>query len=223
MRNYLIFEYRNRSNIPNALTLLRLVAVPLFVSFFALNKLTSAFVVFVFAAITDWLDGYLARKLKVTSSFGAFLDPVADKLMVGAALVMMSISYPTPWFAVPVCLTICREIAVSALREWMAERGLRDTVKVGTLGKVKTALQMLSIILLLLVIPGGGNVEVDIVSSLTKSQAEEDEKLFLMAAGMISLIASAVAATVSGVQYFAAALPLLLAPSGSDASNITVL
>ena len=100
----------------------------------------------------------------------------------------------------------------------MAERGLRARVKVGTLGKVKTALQMVSIVLLLLVNPGGRNVEVDIVSSLMKAQAEE-MKLLVMAAGMGALIASAAAATVSGVQYFAAALPLLLA---TDNSNSTV-
>ena len=97
---------------------------------------------------------------------------------------------------------------------------MRDMVKVGSLGKVKTALQMISIILLLLVNPGGKNVEADVVSGLWKAQ-EEKKKVLLMAAGMTALVASAIAAVVSGVQYFAAAVPLLLAPSTTNTDTNT--
>jgi len=95
-----------------------------------------------FAGMTDWVDGYLARKLNQESAFGAFLDPVADKLMVATALVIIVEANPHPLVAIAVAIIICREIFISALREWMASLGERATVKVAWTGKVKTAAQM---------------------------------------------------------------------------------
>jgi CDP-diacylglycerol--glycerol-3-phosphate 3-phosphatidyltransferase len=102
----------------------------------------------VLASLTDWLDGYLARRLNQSTSFGAFLDPVADKLMVVIAIVLL-VTSDTAWFTVPALVVVGREILVSALREWMAEIGKRTSVAVSWLGKVKTFLQMVAIILLL--------------------------------------------------------------------------
>lgn len=140
-------------NIPNSLTLLRIVLIPVLGLMFLLpfpwsNVVAAA--VFGVAAATDWLDGYLARKWEQTSPFGAFLDPVADKLMVAVALVALVTVNPTATFAVPAAVIIGREIAVSALREWMAELGKRASVAVGMVGKIKTTAQMVSILLLLL-------------------------------------------------------------------------
>uniref|UniRef100_A0A7S2UZN3 CDP-diacylglycerol--glycerol-3-phosphate 3-phosphatidyltransferase n=1 Tax=Fibrocapsa japonica TaxID=94617 RepID=A0A7S2UZN3_9STRA len=143
----------NLWNIPNILTMLRVVAIPIFAFVFYLpvpwrNKATAA--IFAVASATDWLDGYLARKWKITSPFGAFLDPVADKLMVASALVLLAGSEGGWVVAVPAAIILAREITVSALREWMAGRGERSKVQVGMAGKVKTACQMVSLILLLL-------------------------------------------------------------------------
>ena len=135
--------------LPNILTLARIVMIPLFVVCFYLPYAHSAIVaavVFGLAAITDWLDGYLARKLRQTSPLGAFLDPVADKLMVAVVLVVLLQSRPEVWLALPVAVIIGREIAVSALREWMAQVGSRAKVAVSWLGKAKTALQMLALV-----------------------------------------------------------------------------
>ncbi len=145
-------------NIPNILTLLRIVLIPVFMLVFYLPISWSHFataLIFTLAAITDWLDGYLARRLGQTSPFGAFLDPVADKLMVAAALVLLVQENPTVAFAVPVVVIIGREIAISALREWMAEIGERAQVAVSSIGKIKTTAQMFAIILLLLHVPIG--------------------------------------------------------------------
>ncbi|HMV40071.1 MAG TPA: CDP-diacylglycerol--glycerol-3-phosphate 3-phosphatidyltransferase [Plasticicumulans sp.] len=138
--------------LPTWLTLARIAMVPVFVAAFFLpvesaNVICTA--LFAAAAITDWLDGWLARRLGQTSDFGAFLDPVADKLMVAAALVLLVEADPTPWIGVPAVVIIGREIAISALREWMAQIGSRATVAVSAVGKVKTALQMLALLLLL--------------------------------------------------------------------------
>lgn len=112
-----------------------------------------AALIFTVAAITDWLDGYLARKLDQISAFGAFLDPVADKLMVAVALILLVNVNPTPFadflLAIPASVIIGREIAISALREWMAELGERTQVAVSVIGKIKTSSQMVAIILLL--------------------------------------------------------------------------
>ncbi|MDJ0807727.1 MAG: CDP-diacylglycerol--glycerol-3-phosphate 3-phosphatidyltransferase [Gammaproteobacteria bacterium] len=139
-------------NIPNILTLLRIVLIPVFVLIFYLPfnwaRIACA-LVFALAAITDWLDGYLARRWSQTSPFGAFLDPVADKLMVAVALLLLVQSEPTPALAIPAAVIIGREITISALREWMAELGARGQVAVSMMGKVKTTVQMIAILLLI--------------------------------------------------------------------------
>ena len=112
--------------------------------------------IFAIAAFTDWLDGYLARRLNQLSRFGAFLDPVADKLMVAVTLILLVKSQPSVWLALPAIVIIGREIAISALREWMAEIGERAQVAVSYIGKVKTAGQMLALLLLLYMEPIGG-------------------------------------------------------------------
>ena len=137
-------------NTPNLLTLLRIALIPVFVVLFYLPAPVMAAVVFTAAALTDWLDGYLARRWGQTSPLGAFLDPVADKLMVAVALVLLVEANPSPEFALPAAVIIGREIAVSALREWMAEVGARAKVAVTMMGKVKTTVQMIAIILLIL-------------------------------------------------------------------------
>mgnify|MGYP002725482253 CR=1 FL=1 len=139
-------------NIPTMITLLRIILIPFFIIAFYLPVewgRTAAAAIFVLAAVTDWLDGFLARKLNQTSAFGAFLDPVADKLMVAAALVLLVSDMLTLWAAVPAIVIIGREIAISALREWMAEMGNRTNVAVSMVGKIKTTAQMVAILLLL--------------------------------------------------------------------------
>jgi CDP-diacylglycerol--glycerol-3-phosphate 3-phosphatidyltransferase/cardiolipin synthase len=139
-------------NIPNILTLLRIALIPVFVGLFYLPfawAYMACALVFALAALTDLLDGWLARKLNQTSALGAFLDPVADKLMVATALVLLVQRDPQPWLAVPAVVIIGREITISALREWMAELGERARVAVSTIGKLKTAAQMLAIFLLI--------------------------------------------------------------------------
>ena len=142
-------------NIPNTLTLMRIAVIPLFVGVFYLpshwladpQMNLVATVLFVLAAITDWLDGYLARTLGQTSAFGAFLDPVADKLMVAAALILLVQLGRAD--AIVEVVIIGREITISALREWMARIGQSASVAVATVGKFKTAAQMTAIPLLL--------------------------------------------------------------------------
>ena len=115
-------------NLPNILTMIRVLAIPVLVLVFYLPFKWSdmcAAALFLAAGVTDWLDGYLARRLNQTSPLGAFLDPVADKLIVGVALVMLVQIHATAWLAVPAMVIVSREIAVSALREWMAELGQR--------------------------------------------------------------------------------------------------
>jgi CDP-diacylglycerol--glycerol-3-phosphate 3-phosphatidyltransferase len=138
--------------IPNLITIFRVLLIPVFVIVYFLDwrwaQELGAFI-FWFAAITDWFDGYLARKLKQSSEFGAFLDPVADKLIVAAALLMITHSYADIWITIPAILLLMREIYVSALREWMSQKGLSSSVKVSFLGKAKTMAQMLALIGLL--------------------------------------------------------------------------
>jgi len=139
-------------NIPTLLTVIRIALIPVLVLAYYLpvswaNVATAA--IFILAGATDWFDGYLARRLNQTSAFGAFLDPVADKLMVAVALVLLMQTHPTAWMAIPAAVIIGREIAVSALREWMAELGQRAHVAVSFLGKYKTTAQIVALILLL--------------------------------------------------------------------------
>ena len=150
-------------NIPNILTIARIVLIPVFllVAYWppaigveghagSLSRHLLLTSIFVLAAITDWFDGYLARALNQTSAFGRFLDPVADKLMVAAALVVLVQWKPTIVMAFAGIVIISREITVSALREWMAELGARTSVAVSTVGKYKTAFQMIAISVFLL-------------------------------------------------------------------------
>ncbi len=140
-------------NTPNLLTLLRIALIPVFVAVFYLDSPWAPYLaalVFSGAALTDLLDGYLARRWGQTSPLGAFLDPVADKLMVAVALVLLVQADPRTLLALPAAVIIGREITVSALREWMAEVGARGRVAVSMTGKIKTTAQMVSIILLLL-------------------------------------------------------------------------
>jgi cardiolipin synthase len=143
------------ANIPTGLTWLRIVMIPVFVAVYYLPdawlspvaKNWTAMTVFSVAAITDWLDGYLARLWGEVSAFGAFLDPVADKLMVSAALiVLLSLGRVDDFVALVI---IGREIAVSALREWMAQIGKSSSVAVNSLGKIKTIAQMVAVPMLL--------------------------------------------------------------------------
>lgn len=167
-------------NLPNNLTIARIAMIPLFVAIaywppalgigvpmisdnaianigmnmaaFSDSMLRHLILtlLFVLAAITDWLDGYLARKMNIVSAFGRFLDPVADKLMVAVALIVLVQWHPNIIMAIAAIVIISREIAVSALREWMAELGARTSVAVSYVGKLKTTFQMISITVLLL-------------------------------------------------------------------------
>jgi CDP-diacylglycerol--glycerol-3-phosphate 3-phosphatidyltransferase len=146
-------------NIPNLLTLLRMLLIPVFVLLFYAQSYLTAAIVFAVAAITDWLDGYLARKLNQSTPFGAFLDPVADKLMVVFALVLLVEQNPHWWFSLPAVVITGREIVISALREWMAEVGKRTSVAVSYVGKIKTTMQMVAITgFLLIPEPGTGTL-----------------------------------------------------------------
>jgi len=179
-------------NIPNQLTLLRILLIPVFVLVFYLpfeGSQLVAFAIFVTAAITDVLDGYLARKLNQTSSLGAFLDPVADKLMVAVILVLLVQKNHEIYLALPAAVIIGREIAVSALREWMAEVGDRSKVAVSIVGKVKTMAQMIALGFLIIKEPVFG--------------------LPVYSIGLILLYIAALLTLISMFQYLLAAWPKL--------------
>ena len=142
-------------NTPNLITISRIVTIPFIVGIFYFPddlisftaKNVTATAIFIFAAVTDWLDGYLARKLNQMSAFGAFLDPVADKLfVVGALVILLFLGRVDPLVAL---IIIGREIAISALREWMAKVGQAKSVAVAFIGKLKTVVQMVAIPMLL--------------------------------------------------------------------------
>lgn len=177
-------------NLPTYLTLMRILLIPVLVGLFYLpwaGAHIACALVFLIAAITDWLDGYLARRLGLTTRFGAFLDPVADKLMVAVALVLIVQADPSPVVAVAAAVIIGREITIASLREWMAEIGQRKKVEVSTLGKWKTTAQMVSITLLLF----GMDVWRDLLQGL----------------GQLLLLVSAVLTLWSMIVYLRAALP----------------
>ncbi|MDQ0010382.1 CDP-diacylglycerol--glycerol-3-phosphate 3-phosphatidyltransferase [Luteibacter jiangsuensis] len=185
-----------RINLPTWLTLFRVLLLPVMVIVYYLPfrgaNLTAA-LVFVLAAFTDWLDGYLARRLNLTSAFGAFLDPVADKLMVAVTLFLLVQSHPGGWqgilMAVTASVIVGREISVSALREWMAQIGARSKVKVAFLGKLKTATQMAALVVLLL--------------------QHDAETLRLYHIGEALLVIAGVLTIWSGLDYLRAAWPSL--------------
>ncbi|PIV36375.1 MAG: CDP-diacylglycerol--glycerol-3-phosphate 3-phosphatidyltransferase [Lysobacterales bacterium CG02_land_8_20_14_3_00_62_12] len=143
--------------LPNMLTMFRIVLVPILVATFYLPFKGANLVaagMFAVGAITDWLDGWIARRFGQTSAFGAFLDPVADKLTVTVTLFLLVQADPSPLMAVICAIIVGREITISALREWMAEIGERSKVKVAGLGKIKTIVQMVAIVILLWRQPG---------------------------------------------------------------------
>jgi CDP-diacylglycerol---glycerol-3-phosphate 3-phosphatidyltransferase len=190
-------------NLPTYLTLLRIVLIPVIVSLFYLPwhlAHVACAAVFGLAGLTDLLDGYLARRMSQTTLFGAFLDPVADKLIVAITLVLIVQADPSAWVAVASAIIIGREIAIASLREWMAEIGQRKRVEVSSLGKWKTTAQITAIEVLL--------VSMDIWKDTP-----------LKATGQLLLILSAVLTLWSMIIYLKAALPALIeqrAESGND-------
>jgi CDP-diacylglycerol--glycerol-3-phosphate 3-phosphatidyltransferase len=182
-------------NLPNLLTWFRIALVPLMVVAFYLpyrgmNLLAAS--LFVAGAVTDWLDGYLARRFQQTSAFGAFLDPVADKISVVVALFLIVQADPTPLMAIVAAIIVGREVTISALREWMAELGQRVKVGVATIGKVKTIVQMVAISVLLFQHPNFPLLP-----------------LPLYELGRWLLIAAAVLTLWSAISYLRAAWPLV--------------
>lgn len=139
-------------SLPNILTLIRIFLIPVFVMVFYL-PLTwahqTAACIFALACFTDWLDGYLARRLQQMSTFGAFLDPVADKLIVTTSLLLLVGERDLNYLTIPAMVIVGREIVISALREWMSEVGRRASVTVSHIGKIKTTLQMFALFLLI--------------------------------------------------------------------------
>ena len=189
--------------IPTWLTLLRILLIPVLVIVFYLPYSwtnLAAVIVFVLAALTDWLDGWIARRYNQFSAFGAFLDPVADKLMVAVALFLIVQGHPTMWMAIWAAVIVGREIAVSALREWMAGMGQRATMKVATIGKIKTIAQMVAVSCLLYAIN-------------PQHQMEPGKDIWLgvwvFHIGDWLLAAAAVLTLWSGIQYLHAAWPAL--------------
>lgn len=180
--------------LPDYLTYLRCLAIPVFCGLFYLpGQHVATGVLFALASLTDWLDGFLARRWDISSAFGAWLDPVSDKIMASTALILLTGRYGAV-LAIPTCIILAREIAVSALREWMAHRGERETVKVGYQGKLKTALTLISLTLLLLVPETG----------------EDTPLIHFLLPGLASLYASALLTVTSGSVYFRAAASALL-------------
>ncbi|MCK9539536.1 CDP-diacylglycerol--glycerol-3-phosphate 3-phosphatidyltransferase [Dokdonella sp.] len=178
--------------LPTALTLFRIALLPVMVVVFYAGfrgANVAAAAIFILAATTDWLDGWIARRFDMMSAFGAFLDPVADKLMVAVTLFLLVQNNPTPLMAVTSAVIVGREISISALREWMAEIGQRATVRVAVIGKVKTAVQMGAIVVLL--------------------YQHEVPDLRAYFVGEILLMVAAILTIGSGLQYLWAALPYL--------------
>ena len=140
-------------SLPNIITGFRILLIPVLVIAFYLLPMETRYIIsafiFTVASITDWLDGYLARKMGQMTAFGAFLDPVADKLIVAVALVLLVEVHASAVLAIPALVIVCREIVVSALREWMARYSDKRGVAVSFLAKVKTVFQMIAIIVLL--------------------------------------------------------------------------
>ncbi len=178
--------------LPTALTLFRIGLLPVMVLVFYGNFRGSNLVaaaIFIVAALTDWLDGWIARRYDMTSAFGAFLDPVADKLMVTVTLFLLVQQNPTSVMAVTSAVIVGREISISALREWMAQIGQRARVGVAMIGKVKTTMQIVAIVVLL--------------------HQRDFPELRYYRIGEGLLIVAAILTIWSGLQYVRAAWPLL--------------
>ncbi len=188
------------------LTLARILMIPVLVLVFYLPFKWTNFAstaVFILASLTDWLDGWIARRYHQYSAFGAFLDPVADKLMVATALILIVQGHPTPWMAFWVAVIIGREIAVSALREWMAELGQRARVQVASIGKIKTIVQMVAIgMLLYAIVPE------------KPPQPEPWMGSVVFVVGDWLLAGAALLTLWSGYEYLRAAWPVLRAGEG---------
>lgn len=185
-------------NLPNILTAIRVVLIPLMVVVFYLPVYWASFaaaVVFWVACITDYWDGYLARKMNLTTAFGAFLDPVADKLIVVVSLMLVVDRDNTLWLTVPALIIVGREVFVSALREWMAGVGKSADVAVSFVGKAKTLVQMTAITGLLGIEPGG-------TDALISSDG-------WYVAAIVLLVFAAVLTIWSMIQYLKAAWPVL--------------
>jgi CDP-diacylglycerol--glycerol-3-phosphate 3-phosphatidyltransferase len=187
-----------RINLPTWLTLFRVALLPVMVLAFYLpfaGHNIAAAVVFVLAAVTDWLDGWLARRMRATSAFGAFLDPVADKLMVAVTLFMLVEAHYGGWSGVLMAITgaviVGREISVSALREWMAQIGMRATVKVAMIGKLKTVMQMVALVVLI----------------MQHDKSAEALRLYHIGEGL--LVIAGILTIWSGLHYLRAAWPYL--------------
>ncbi len=143
---------RMRLTVPTLLTLFRIALIPVLVIVFYLPYQWTNFaaaLIFALGAITDWLDGWIARRFNMFSAFGAFLDPVADKLAVATALILIVQAHNTVFMALIAAVIIGREITISALREWMAEIGQKARVRVAGIGKIKTIVQMVALVMLL--------------------------------------------------------------------------
>ncbi|HEX5661891.1 MULTISPECIES: CDP-diacylglycerol--glycerol-3-phosphate 3-phosphatidyltransferase [unclassified Lysobacter] len=192
--------------VPTMLTLARIVMIPVLVLVFYLPFKWTNFAsaaVFILAALTDWLDGWIARRYHQYSAFGAFLDPVADKLMVASALFLIVQGHPTAWMAFWASVIVGREIAVSALREWMAELGQRARVQVAAIGKIKTIVQMVAIsCLLYAIVPA------------KPPQPEPWMGGVVFQIGDWLLAAAALLTLWSGYEYLRAAWPVLRAGEG---------
>ena len=176
--------------LPTILTLVRSVLLPVMVGVFYLPHQGAnipAAAVFLAAALTDWLDGWLARRWNLTSAFGAFLDPVADKLMIAVTLFLLVQDNPTPAMAIISAIIVGREIAISALREWMSEIGERKKVNVAGIGKIKTTMQIVAVMVLL--------------------YQKDIEELRLFYVGEALLAVAAILTIWSGLQYLRAAWP----------------
>ena len=175
-----------KQKIPNYLTWSRVWIIPVIAVLVVMpagwtNYLST--LLFCLVALTDWLDGYLARKWQVQSDFGAFLDPVADKLLVVVLLILLAVQAPSFLMLISVIVIVSREIVISALREWMAGMGMRDVVQVAPIGKLKTTLQMIALLFLLVANPGNA--------------------LYIF--GLVVLVAAAVVTLLSMIQYLLAA------------------
>jgi len=188
--------------LPTWLTLLRIALIPVLVLVFYLpftwTHLAAA-AIFGLASMTDWLDGWIARRFEQSSAFGAFLDPVADKLMVAVALFLIVQRHPTPWMALWAAVIVGREISVSALREWMAGAGQRTTVKVALIGKIKTIVQMVALLGLLYALTPP--------SPLAQAEPWLQHEIFTLSEWLLA--AAAVLTLWSGLVYLRAAWPTL--------------
>jgi CDP-diacylglycerol--glycerol-3-phosphate 3-phosphatidyltransferase len=177
-------------NIPTILTLLRIASIPVIMIVFYLPLEDARLwcsLLLIAASLTDWFDGFLARKLNLQTAFGEFLDPVADKLMIVTILVLIVQADPAVYIAIPAAVIIGREVSVGSLREWMAELGQRSVIKVSWLGKCKTGFQMLALVCLLF------NADLNGIPVRT--------------VGLVSIYVAAILALWSMWQYIQLALP----------------